>query len=301
LTSSFLNPLNGLVTYGGQLQQARANMARLDDVLAYPPQWAAVEGPTCEAAILRKLSGSLELRNVTFGYSILEEPLIKDFSLRLEVGQRVALVGSSGSGKSTVARLVGGLFQPWSGTILLDGVAREEVPRDILRSSLAMVDQNVFLFEGTVRSNLTLWDPTVPEEVLRRALQDAAISDMVMARPGGLDSPLSEGGANLSGGERQRLEIARALAVDPTLIILDEATSALDPIVEKAIDARLRSRGCTCLMVAHRLSTIRDCDEIIVLERGRVVERGSHQEMVGHDGPYRRLIEAEFTGDREES
>jgi len=235
----------------------------------------------------------LTFDNVTFGYSRNEPPLLENFSLTLSPGQRVALVGASGSGKSTLARLAVGLYEPWSGEILVDGKPRTAFAREELARAVAYVDQDVVLFEGSVRENLTLWTHA-PDEALARALRDAALDEEIAARAGGLDAPLQEGARNLSGGQRQRLEIARALVGDPAILILDEATSALDPTSEARVEASLRARGTTCLVVAHRLSTVRDADEILVLEGGRVVERGRHEDLVKiPNGRYAALVATE--------
>jgi NHLM bacteriocin system ABC transporter peptidase/ATP-binding protein len=302
LTLAFLTPVNRLVGLGGQLQELQSGLNRLDDVLRAPLDPSArdlaeppARGDDAQTSVggASRLEGYLTLREVSFGYSRLDPPLIERLSLELRPGSRIALVGGSGSGKSTVARLVAGLYEPWTGEILFDGRPRTEVSRAVLSQSLAVVDQDISMFEGSLRDNLTMWDPTVSEHRLTNAARDACIHDDITARPGGYGAGVEEAGRNFSGGQRQRLEIARALVVDPRILVLDEATSALDPTTEKLIDDNLRRRGCTCLIVAHRLSTIRDCDEIIVLEKGRVVQRGTHSDLLAQDGAYARLIATE--------
>jgi NHLM bacteriocin system ABC transporter peptidase/ATP-binding protein len=301
LMTSFLLPISNLVALATQLQTARANLAQVQDVLDYeidphlegigePARAAAAEGAAEQPA--RKLQGFVELRDVTFGYAPHQPPLLEGFSLRLAPGDRVALVGSTGSGKSTVGKLVLGLYEPWAGEVLLDGVDRTGLPRDVITGSVAAVDQEIRLFAGTVAENLTLWDDSVDELVLDRAIEDACIKRVIMQRPGALGSAVAEDGRDFSGGQRQRLEIARSLALEPSVLVLDEATSALDTETELAIDLNLRRRGCTCLIIAHRLSTIRDCDEIIVLDRGKVVERGTHDDLIAADGRYAELVSA---------
>lgn len=291
LMQSFLAPVNNLVGLGGKLQELSGDMNRLDDVLKYERDKALdASGVSPDGAGKTKLDGELELRDITFGYSSLEGPLIKNFSLRMKPGARVALVGSSGCGKSTIAKLVMGLYEPWEGEILFDGKKRAEIDRHVMINSLSMVDQDINMFEGTLRDNLTMWDRTIANNELLRAAKDACIHDMIAGRRLGYDSEVTEGGKNFSGGQRQRLEIARALVTNPRIVVFDEATSALDPVTEMIVDDNLRRRGCTCLIVAHRLSTIRDCDEIIVLHKGTVVQRGTHDELKDQPGLYADLI-----------
>ncbi len=292
LSGNFTRPLTSLVNFGGSLQELEADMNRLDDVLRYPRDTVYDREDDGKQDRRLKLQGRVELRGVTFGYSPLEKPLIEDFNLVIEPGQRVALVGASGSGKSTVAKVVSGLYEPWTGDVLFDDVPRPQLPRRLMTNSLGMVDQDIFMFDGSIQDNITMWDATVPLGAISTAARDAAIDEVIEGREGAYTAQVAEGGANFSGGQRQRLEIARALVGNPTVLILDEATSALDPSTEVVIDDSTRRRGCTTIIIAHRLSTIRDCDEIIVLERGKIVQRGTHEEMKELDGPYARLISA---------
>ena len=295
LMTFFLSPVNQLVNLGGSLQDMKAMLGCMDDVLQHPLDEAFNEPPgkNGQEAESLELDGSLVLKDISFGYNPLDPPLIKDFSLSLAPGRKIALIGTSGSGKSTVGRLISGIHKPWSGDILFNGISRTEWQRSVITRSVAVVDQDIFLFEGSIRDNLTLWDPAVPDEDLFQACRDADIYPLITSLPGGLESRIHEGGKNLSGGQRQRLEIARALALNPAILILDEATSALDPITEKKVDENLKKRGCTCVVIAQRLSTIRDADEIIVMEKGRIIQRGTHESMKHESGPYARLIASE--------
>ncbi|MFD6939942.1 NHLP family bacteriocin export ABC transporter peptidase/permease/ATPase subunit [Streptomyces goshikiensis] len=288
LVTSFTAPIARLGGVAGRIQDFAADVARLKDVENFPvdPVHSRREG----AAGTRRLKGHVELEGITFGYSPLDAPLLEDFSLSVGPGRQIALVGGSGSGKSTVSRLVSGLHTPWQGAVRIDGMRLEDIPRGALAASVSFVDQDVFLFEGTVRDNVTLWDPSVPDEAVVAALEDAAVHDVVARRPGGIHSRVEQDGRNFSGGQRQRLEIARALVRRPSVMVLDEVTSALDAVTEQLVIDNLRRRGCACVVIAHRLSTVRDSDEIVVLDRGRIVERGRHEQLVAARGPYAALV-----------
>ncbi len=297
LVMSFTGPVNTLVGLGGKVREIQGDMNRLDDVMAYPADpWATKvllveEAKPDESAPAAKLVGTVELHSVDFGYNRTDAPLIKGLNLLVKPGQRVAIVGPSGCGKSTVSKLVMGLYEPWQGEVLFDAVPRTKFSRYVFANSIALVDQDIVLFEGTFRESLTLWDDTISESDMIQAAKDACIHDFILSRPGGYDGLIGEGGRNMSGGQRQRCEIARALATNPRILVLDEATSALDAATEKLVDDNIRRRGCTCIIIAHRLSTIRDCDEILVLSQGRVIERGTHDELAANDGGfYQRLI-----------
>ena len=295
LLSSLSRPVTQLTNLGSRLQDVTADLKRLYDVERYPAAACFAVPDDAED----RLDGHLELREVNFGYNPLAEPVLADICLTVAPGRRIAVVGGSGSGKSTLGRLLAGLYAPWSGSILVDGRPRDQIPRTVLATSVAYVDQDISLFEGTVRDNLALWNSDIPDDAVIAALRDAAIFDVVSSRPGGIHSVIEENGRNYSGGQRQRLEVARALAIDPTLLILDEATSALDPETERVITDNLRRRGCACLIIAHRLSTVRDADEIIVLAAGRIAERGTHEELLVLGGAYSALIESHRSAEAE--
>ncbi|MBU0971608.1 MAG: NHLP family bacteriocin export ABC transporter peptidase/permease/ATPase subunit [Proteobacteria bacterium] len=294
LMGSFMSPVEQMVNLGGRFQEALGDMNRLDDVLSYEtdPVYDIDSRSITFKDRQVQLSGRLSLSDISFGYNRLDTPLIRGFDLSITPGSRVALVGASGSGKSTIAKMVCGLSLPWQGEVRFDDLPRQKIPRLVLLNSLSYVDQHIFLIQGSIRENLTMWNPAVPDADMIRAAKDACIHKDIAARSQGYESHVEEGGKNFSGGQRQRLEIARALTSNPSVLVLDEATSALDPETEKKIDENLRKRGCTCLIIAHRLSTIRDCDEIIVLDKGTVVQRGLHQDLIREEGLYARLIES---------
>lgn len=297
LMNNFMGPVNQLVSVGSLLQETDGDMNRIDDVLKYETSNEFVVNNEDESnegnasrEITNKLIGHLEIKNLSFGYTKAMPALIEDFSLSLKPGSRVALVGGSGSGKSTIAKIVSGLYEPWTGEILFDGYQRKEIPRHIINESVAVIDQEVLIFKGSIQENIAFWDTKIPENELIQSAHDAEIHDAIAERVGAYDSMVTERGANFSGGQRQRLEIARALALNPSLLIMDEATSALDPKSEKLVMDNIKRRGCTCLIVAHRLSTIKDCDEIIVLKFGKIAERGTHEDLMQLNGLYADLI-----------
>lgn len=289
--SEFQKPAETLLTANQTIQEMRSNMERVEDVLNYPTDVG--DTPMEVEGEYEKLSGSVTLNHVTFGYSALAEPLVKDFSMHLEPGKSIALVGGSGSGKSTLSKLISGLYTPWQGEILFDGKKREEIPREILTGSLAVVDQDIVLFMDSINENLKMWDKSIEDFEVILASRDAQIHDVIMSHEMGYHHKMKDGGIDFSGGERQRLEIARVLAQDPTLVILDEATSALDAQTEYNVVKSIKERGISTIIIAHRLSTIRDCDEILLLEGGVVVERGDHNSLMAQNGKYKKLVTSE--------
>ena len=296
LAEMFLAPVDRFLEFANQRQALETDLQRLEDIsgTAEDPVFSRRSTTSDSIPTFRgrlKLAGQVELRNVTFGFNRSRPPLIEGLNLAIQPGQRVAVVGPSGSGKSTLARLVSGVYQPWSGEVLFDGHPRAEIPEEVLRQSVSMVDQEIVLFAASLRDNITLLNPAVPDEAIFAATRDAGIHDEILVRPDGYATVVEEGGVNFSGGQRQRLEIARALVGNPTVLVLDEATSSLDAATEELVDEALRRRGVTCLIIAHRLSTVRDCDEIVVLDRGAEVQRGTHDELVAdREGTYCKLI-----------
>ena len=309
LAKQFNSPINGIVDFGNNLQEVAIDFKRLDDVLNYPVDKKFEKKSRVDDSHqtkvnnnnkqnisqknIYKLSGKIELKNITFGYSRLDPPLIQNFNLILHPGDRVALVGTSGSGKSTIAKLISGLYQPWEGEILFDDIPMHKIRSEILANSFSMVDQTPFFFKGTIKDNLTMWDQTIPDLMLKKVTSNAEVYDEITSRHGAFESEINEGGSNFSGGQLQRMEIARSLINDPSLLILDEATSALDPIVEKNIYNNLWNTGCSFIIIAHRLSAVRDSNEIIVLEDGNIVERGKHELLLKNKGSYFDLVSNE--------
>lgn len=290
--TSFTAPATMLINAGQTLQELRTTMERVEDVMQYPSDVNCENESfsVSEDKDYDKLSGNIEIKNVTFGYARLAQPLITDFNMSIQTGQRVAFVGASGCGKSTLAKLISGLYKPWSGEILFDGKPMSDIDREVFTGSLAVVDQDIILFEDTIANNIKMWDTSIEDFEMILAARDAQLHDDIMQREGGYQYKITEGGRDFSGGQRQRMEIARVLAQDPTIIILDEATSALDAKTEYDVVQSIKDRGITCIVIAHRLSTIRDCDEIVVLDYGRVVERGTHEQLMALGGKYTKLI-----------
>lgn len=297
LLSSFTTPVNSFLAFGKSLMSTNADMQRIDDVMEYPvPKSFKDEieenhnDEETELEAVEKLEGYISIQNMVFGYSPLSPPLINGLNLELTPGKRVALVGATGSGKSTIGKLIANIYSPWSGEILFDGKKLSEINRKSFSASVSVVDQSIFLFEGTIKDNITMWNSSIPKEVYVQAAKDACLHEVIASRPDGYFAYVEEGGRNFSGGQRQRIEIARALANNPSILIMDEATSALDAVTEQLVAQNIARRGCSSIIIAHRLSTIRDCDEIIVLENGNVVQRGTHDELLAEEGLYKNLV-----------
>lgn len=290
LFGSFSEPIDKLVGFVKNIQTTKADINRVEDISKYPVDEKFITKAT-KKDLKTKLNGSVELKNIAFGYSRLKPPIVSEFSFKIDCGSSIAFVGSSGCGKSTVSKIVSGLYMPWEGELLFDGILSTQIPNEVLSASISTVSQNITLFAGSIRDNLTMWNSKVSEADMIAAAKDACIHDIIAQKPGAYDFKLSEGASNLSGGQRQRLEIARALVTNPTVLIMDEATSALDPIIEKKILDNIKRRGCTCVIVAHRLSAIRDCDQIIVMSKGKIVQKGTHEELLNVDGHYRKFMQ----------
>lgn len=287
---SFKEPINSLVSFVRNIQTMKSNINRVEDIEKYE-QDEIYDVSQPAKSLQGKLSGEVELRNISFGYSRLKPALIENFSFNLKCGETIAFIGASGCGKSTISKVISGLYSAWSGEVFFDGKELRNIPKAVLNASIATVSQNITLFSGSIRDNITMWNQAVLEEDMISAAKAACIHDFIVQQSGGYDYQLTEGASNLSGGQRQRLEIARALAMKPTILIMDEATSALDPIVEKQILDNIRMRGCTCIIVAHRLSAFRDCNHILVMQNGKIVQRGNHESLINEDGYYRTFVQ----------
>ena len=286
---SFSGPFESIVSFVRGMQQVKNDMARVEDIMNYAEE-DAYGSEKDESMSGKKLRGDVELKAVSFAYGKMDKAFIRNFNLHVEPGNTVAIVGGSGCGKSTVSKLVSGLYTPWTGEILMDGVGVDRIPADVLSSSVSVVTQQISLFDGSIYDNITTWNTAISQEEVVQAAKDAQIHEDIILKPGGYDYKLRENGSNISGGQRQRIEIAKALATNPTILILDEATSALDAVTEKLILDNIKRRRCTCVVVAHRLSTIRDCNEIIVMNHGRIAERGTHQDLLEKKGLYEKLV-----------
>ncbi len=298
LFGSFSEPVEKMVSFVKDFQTAKADISRIEDIENYPPDKKTAPQDEGVFSPKTKLNGSVELKKISFGYSRLNAPIVEDFSCKVECGSSIAFIGASGCGKSTVSKIVSGLYEPWSGEVLFDGIPIGDIPKEILNASVSTVSQNITLFSGTVRDNLTLWNSNVTEADMIAAAKDACIHDIITQKPGAYDYRLTEGASNFSGGQRQRLEIARALVLNPTVLIMDEATSALDPLIEKRIIDNIKRRGCTCIIIAHRLSAIRDCDQIIVMSKGKIVQHGTHEQLRAENGLYQTFISNNLKGEQ---
>ena len=290
---AFMEPAHEFISTGQSMQELRTNMELIEDIMNYPIDDMAAKNDISDDISYEKLLGNIELKNITFGYSPLDEPLVQKFNLSIKQGECIAIVGLSGCGKSTISKLISGLYKPWSGEVLFDGHSIELVNRGVLTSSLAVVDQEITLFEDTIANNIKMWDTSIEDFEMILAARDAKIHEDIMLREDGYQYKMLEGGKDFSGGQRQRIEIARVLAQDPTIIIMDEATSALDAKTENEVVKSIKARGITCIVVAHRLSTIRDCDQIIVMDNGSIIESGTHEELYNKDGMYKKLVSNE--------
>lgn len=290
LFDSFIEPVNKLVTFAQKIQTMKASISRVEDVQKYP------EDPQYEQAgekdqRQKKLNGEIELRDISFGYSPLTPALVDHFNFHLYSGETIAFVGPSGCGKSTVSKIVSGLYHPWDGQVLLDGVPMDKISKSCLNASIATVSQDIILFSGTIRDNITMWNSAILEKDMIQAAKDACIHEDIISFSGGYDYILNENAMNLSGGQRQRLEIARALATKPSILVMDEATSALDPVVEEQVLNNIRRRGITCVIVAHRLSAFRDCNQIVVMKDGKIIQRGTHRSLMAEEGIYKTFVQ----------